>query len=36
MEVRKMSLTAEAYNNRKWGFLPALRKILEGKRVPDS
>ncbi|HOD79107.1 MAG TPA: hypothetical protein PLB95_05605 [Syntrophales bacterium] len=31
-----MSLTAEAYNNRKWGFLPALRKILEGKRVPDS
>jgi hypothetical protein len=29
-------LTFEALNERKWGGLPALRKVLESKRVPES
>ena len=31
-----MCLTAEAYQERKWGYLPALRKALEDKKVPAS
>jgi hypothetical protein len=30
-----MSLTAEAYKQRKWGPYPSLRKALEDKRIPD-
>ena len=30
-----MSLTAEAYRERKWGPFPALRKALEDKQVPS-
>ena len=29
-------LTKEAYNERAWGPLPALRKVLENKKVPDE
>jgi hypothetical protein len=29
-------LTYEAYNERKWGPFPALRKVLETRRLPDS
>ena len=28
-------LTEKAQSERKWGWLPALRPILESKRVPD-
>ncbi len=28
-------LTADAYRERKWGQLPALRRALEDKKVPD-
>ncbi len=31
-----MSLTAEAYRERKWRPFPALRKALEDKQVPSS
>lgn len=31
-----MSLTAEAYRERKWGPFPALRKALEDKQVPPN
>ncbi len=31
-----MSLTKEAYQERKWGRFPALRQALEDKRIPDS
>jgi len=31
-----MSLTSEAYSERKWGSFPALRKILADKRVPSD
>ena len=31
-----MCLTAEAYRERKWGHLPALRKALEDKDIPSS
>lgn len=30
-----MSLTIEAYNERKWGRFPALRKALSDKEVPS-
>lgn len=29
-------LTVAAINERKWGSFPALRRILESKRVPES
>jgi len=29
-----MSLTEEAYGERKWGFIPAIRQILEDKEIP--
>ena len=29
-----MSLTREAYQERKWGQFPTLRKILEAKEIP--
>ncbi len=31
-----MSLTAEAYRERKWAHFPALRKVLEDKQVPPN
>jgi hypothetical protein len=31
-----MSLTAEAYRERKWGPFPALRKALQDKQVPSD
>ena len=31
-----MSLTEIAYRERKWGWLPALRKALEDKSVPSK
>lgn len=29
-------LTEEGYRERKWGPFPALRKVLETRRLPDS
>jgi hypothetical protein len=31
-----MSLTEEAYRERKWGFIPVLRQVLEDKEIPAS
>jgi len=31
-----MSLTVEAYRERKWEHFPALRKALEDKQVPSN
>ena len=31
-----MSLTSEAFEERKWGPFPALRQVLASKQVPDS
>ena len=31
-----MSLTEEAYRERKWGPFPVLRKALEDKKVPSN
>ena len=31
-----MSLTAEAYRERKWGSFPALRQALENKEIPSN
>jgi hypothetical protein len=31
-----MSLTPEAYADKKWGFIPELRKIFENLRLDDS
>jgi hypothetical protein len=31
-----VSLTEQAYRDRKWGRFPLLRHLLEGKRIPDS
>ncbi len=29
-------LTAKAYQDRKWGFFPALRQVLEDKKIPSE
>ena len=31
-----MSLTPEAYRERKWGSFPALRQALENKEIPSN
>ena len=31
-----MSLTEEAYRERKWGSFPILRKAIEDKKIPDQ
>jgi hypothetical protein len=35
LTAEKSMLTEKAQSERKWGWLPALRLILESKRVPE-
>jgi hypothetical protein len=35
LDAERFMLTEKAQSDRKWGWLPALRLILESKRVPE-